>query len=297
MFTGLSAFPLTPVTETDIAATRFSQLVTRLAEGGVDSIGALGSTGSYAYLTREERKRVAQLAVDAAGATPVIIGIGALRTAQVHALAEDAQNIGAAGLILAPMSYQKLTEDEVFGLYEAVTKDLSIPLCVYDNPGTTHFTFTDDLHARIAELPNVGSIKIPGVPANLDEATTRVKILRSRIPSGVTIGVSGDAFGATGLNAGCDAWYSVLAGVLPAPCLALTRASQRGDQEEATRLSNHLEPIWDLFRAHGSLRVVAAIAEQLDLIGFPNLPRPILGLGDQDRTKVSAALEQIRDLL
>jgi len=29
----------------------------------VDSIGALGSTGNYAYLQREERSRVARLAV------------------------------------------------------------------------------------------------------------------------------------------------------------------------------------------------------------------------------------------
>nr|AIU93869.1 hypothetical protein LRS1606.435 [Rhodococcus sp. NS1] len=296
MFTGLSAFPLTPVTETGIDATKFSQLVARLSKSGVDSIGALGSTGSYAYLSREERKHVARLAIEAAGATPVIIGIGALRTSQVHALAEDAQNVGAAGVLLAPVSYQKLTSTEVFHLYESVTKDLSIPLCVYDNPGTTHFTFSDDLHARIAELPNVRSIKIPGVPANQDEATARVKTLRSLVPAEVTIGVSGDMFGATGLNAGCEVWYSVLAGVLPGVCLTLTRASQRGDHDEARMLSNRLEPVWDLFRAHGSLRVVSAIAEELGLIDFPNLPQPLRGLDAQDRVTVSEALEQIRDL-
>ncbi|MGF7001169.1 dihydrodipicolinate synthase/N-acetylneuraminate lyase [Paraburkholderia sp. GAS32] len=86
---------------------------------------------------------------------------------------------------------------------------ISVPLCVYDNPGTTHFEFTDELHGRIASLPNVASIKIPGVPSDLGEAVARVNRLRALIPSNVSIGVSGDAFGATGLNAGCDAWYSV----------------------------------------------------------------------------------------
>lgn len=68
------------------------------------------------------------------------------------------------------MSYQALSEDEVYGLYEEVCSHLSVPLCVYDNTGTTHFTFSDELHGRIASLPGVASIKIPGVPQAPDAA-------------------------------------------------------------------------------------------------------------------------------
>ncbi|MGX1567791.1 dihydrodipicolinate synthase family protein [Streptomyces sp. NPDC055506] len=164
MFRGLSAFPLTPTTEDGIDELAFSALVSRLAAAGVDSIGALGSTGGYAYLTREERARVARLAVRAADGVPVMAGIGALRTSQVLAFAEDAQQAGASAVLLAPMTYQPLTDDEVFGLYESVTRELSVPLCVYDNPRTTHVHFTDELHGRIAELPNVAAVKIPPVP-------------------------------------------------------------------------------------------------------------------------------------
>ncbi|WP_269471647.1 dihydrodipicolinate synthase family protein [Actinomyces viscosus] len=56
------------------------RLVERLAVAGVDSITALGSTGSYAYLAPAERARVARLAVERAGPTPVFIGVGDLRT-------------------------------------------------------------------------------------------------------------------------------------------------------------------------------------------------------------------------
>lgn len=45
MFTGLSAFPLTPTDESGVDEKAFAGLVARLAEAGVDSIGALGSTG------------------------------------------------------------------------------------------------------------------------------------------------------------------------------------------------------------------------------------------------------------
>lgn len=293
IFSGLSAFPLTPMDEDGIDEAAFAGLLGRLVEARVDSISALGSTGNYAYLSQRERARVARIAVEQSGRIPVIVGIGAPRTRQVLALAEDAQKVGAAGVLLAPVSYQPLNDDEVYGLYEDVSRELSVPLCVYDNPSTTHFTFSDELHGRIARLANVASIKIPPVPADSDAARARVDALRASIPASVAIGISGDAAAADGLNAGCDAWYSVLAGLLPEPCLAISRAAAAGDLEHAGSLSSELEPVWALFRKHGSLRVVAAMAQELDLTGTPNLPRPLKGLGLDDRGRVREALQAI----
>jgi len=279
--------------ESGLDETAYIRLIERLATAGIDSIGALGSTGSYAYLTHAERLRTAQLAVKHAGDVPVIVGIGALRTRDVQALAEQAQKAGASAVLLAPVSYQKLTADEVFGLYEAVTRDLSVPLCVYDNPYTTHFEFSDELHGRIAQLPNVGSIKIPAVPADLDAARARVDRLRALIPVNVTIGVSGDASAVTGLNAGCDAWYSVIGGLLPDLAVAITRAAQAGNWQEAARLSEKLRPLWTLFGNHGSLRVVAAMAELLNVVSRPCLPLPLKALEGNDRKIVATLLKEL----
>ena len=48
MFTGLCAFPLTPLHPHGVDETAFARIVTRLVESEVDSLGVLGSTGSYA---------------------------------------------------------------------------------------------------------------------------------------------------------------------------------------------------------------------------------------------------------
>jgi 4-hydroxy-tetrahydrodipicolinate synthase len=293
MFRGLSAFPLTPTSEQGIDEAAYAALVARLAAAGVDSIGALGSTGGYAYLTREQRARAAKIAVEAADGVPVIISIGALRTSHVQELAEDAQKAGASGVLLAPMTYQPLTEEEVFGLYEDVTRELSVPLCVYDNPRTTHVHFTDELHGHIAQLPNVGSIKIPGVPDDPREAELRIDALRALIPNTVTIGVSGDWTAARGLNAGCDAWYSVIGGTFPQTALALTRAAQAGHAGPAVDLSEGLESLWALFRRYGGLRVMSAAASHLGLTGEPNLPRPLRGLDETARREVVAVLDAL----
>jgi len=292
-FTGLSAFALTPISEdrdSGIDEAAYSHLIARLADARVDSIAALGSTGSYAYLNRVERRRAVELAVAAAGDIPVIAGIGSTRTRDVLDHADDAQEAGAAALLLAPVSYQPLTEEEVYELFREVDRAVSVPVVVYDNPGTTHFTFSDDLHARIAVLPHVRSIKIPpvdGGPAALEE---RVAALRGKIPADVTIGISGDYVAAEALNAGFDAWYSVLAGVLPVPCRAITDAAIVGDVTRATDLSNQLTPLWELFIDYGSYRVVSALAEELGLVSHPNLPRPVRGLESDARGRLRQAI-------
>ncbi|AIQ48579.1 dihydrodipicolinate synthase [Paenibacillus sp. FSL R7-0273] len=296
MFKGLSAFPLTPLDETGINEKEFTPLIERLVSAGVDSIGVLGSTGNYAYLTRAQRERVLQLAVQAAGGVPVMTSISALRTLDVLHLAEDAQQAGAGALMLSPVSYQPLTDEEVYHLYEQVTSHLSVPLCVYDNPNTTHFRFSDELHGRIAQLPHVRAIKIPGVPAGAEAASLRIENLRELVPSRVALGISGDPTAAAGLKAGCEVWFSVLGGLLPKTCLQLTRLAQAGREEEAEQISLRLEPLWVLFRQYGSLRVASAIAQQLGFISEPALPLPLLPLSPTVNEQLSSALRDIRVL-
>src|SRR5215216_4727514 len=113
---GLSAFPITPAdaeSRVDLAAPR--RLVARLVAAKVDSIGLLGSTGTYAYLLRSERRRALDAALEeTAGQVPILVGVGALRTDEAVRLPQDAKAVGAAAGLLAPVSYTPLTEDEVF---------------------------------------------------------------------------------------------------------------------------------------------------------------------------------------
>lgn len=193
LFAGLSAFPLTPISDDSIDTEAFTGLVGRLAAARVDSITVLGSTGSYAYLNRSERRRTVEVAVAAAGDVPVFAGVGAIRTRDVLAHTHDAQDAGAAALLLAPVSYQRLVDHEVVALFEEVAAYSSVPLILYDNPGTTGFAFTADTYARISALDHVAAVKIPPVAGGYPAVESRIRQLRGLIPADVSIGISGDA--------------------------------------------------------------------------------------------------------
>ncbi|HGM5042992.1 TPA: dihydrodipicolinate synthase family protein [Stenotrophomonas maltophilia] len=290
MIHGLSAFPLTPMTESSIDLRAFAGLVERLAAAGVDSMGVLGSTGSYAYLEKAERMRVLREALAHAGTVPVIVGIGALRTRDVLALAKDAEDAGAAGLLLAPVSYQPLKDHEVYTLFESVCTAVRTPICVYDNPGTTHFRFSDELHGRIAALPNIASIKLPRLSDDPAEAAARVAALRALLPAHVTLGISGDAAAVRGLAAGCDGWYSVTGGLFPEVGQQITCAAGAGDMATAQALSARLAPLWALYDRFGGIRVVACAAALMGLCAEDCLPRPLLGLHGEERARVAEVL-------
>ena len=294
MFTGLSAFPLTPLNNGLIDEKAFIKLIVRLTQANVDSIGALGSTGNYAYLSRKERAQIAKIAVDHSENIPVMVSIGAVRTSDILLLAEDAQAAGVGAVLLAPVSYQRLTQDEVYELYAEVCRNLSVPLCLYDNPGTTHFEFSDELYARISALPHVNSIKIPGVPTDIHQAKSRIEKLRSILPSKVTIGVSGDWHAMNGVKAGCDIWYSVIAGLYPELARKIMLVATSDDLQLYELLTQQLEPLWALFRQFGSLRVIAAAAELEGIITESCLPAPLMSLNPEARKTLSEVIKQMK---
>lgn len=292
LFAGLSAFPITPADASGrVDAAALIRLLERIRSAGADSIGLLGSTGGYAFLSREERRRAVEAALDCVGGRiPVIVGVGALRTDEAQALARDAKAAGADALLLAPMSYTPLLEEEVYQHFAAVAEAGDLPLCIYNNPGTTRFTFSNALIARLAKIANVSAVKMPLPPDGDFEG--EMARLRAKTPREFSIGYSGDWGAAAALLSGCDAWYSVIAGLLPSEALALTRAAQAGDASEVQRLDQALQPLWNLFKEFGSFRVMYAIAEALGLCRV-DPPRPILPLPEGEVARVKSALDRI----
>ena len=240
---GLSAFPITPSDRNGkVDAGALRAVVAPLLEAGVDSIGLLGSTGTYPYLTREERRRAVETTVEqVAGRMPVLVGIGALRTDDAVKLANDARVGGAAVGLLAPVSYTPLTDEEVFQHFTTVVRESGLPVCMYDNPGTTHFRFSADLVARLGKVEGIVGLKSPAPDVN--EITSHLSGLRRALPRGFSLGYSADWNCVEALLAGGDTWYSVLGGICPKICVAIAQAVAKGDAPRARELNERLRPV------------------------------------------------------
>ncbi len=290
-FNGLIAYPITPADAAGrVDAAALGRLLDRPVQAGVHGVRLLGSTGTYPYLTRAERRRAVEAAAPiVAGRVPLLVGVGALRTDDAVALAGDALAAGADAGLLAAVSYIPLRDDEVFAHVQAVAAT-GLPICLYDNPGTTGFTFSPALIARLSRVPGVRAAKVPAPEA--DAAPAALAGLRAACAPGFQVGCSVDARAAEALLAGADAWHSVAAGLFPVPCLEVAIAARAGDAAAARRLNARLQPLWDLFARHTGLRVVYAAANRLGLCDAAP-PRPVLPLSAEAQREVAGVMDAL----
>ncbi len=243
-FTGLIAYPLTPF-DPDGAVSHedLHGLADRLASSGIDAITVLGSSGSFAYLDRSERSRVARTAIEAVdGRLPVAVGISSVGTREVLDAAVDAQAAGAAGLVLSPVSYVPLTDDEVMAQVRSVCAATDLPVCLYNNPGTTQFDYSLQVVAELSSLPEVVAFKDTAADAATYNA--RLVDLAALTTGPFSHGVSGDLLMMTG-EVAADAWHSGPAALLPRYYALLRSAVITGDRTEIDRVRHVLAPLVD----------------------------------------------------
>lgn len=294
-FTGVSAFPLTPFRDREIDQQSFVTLLERLEQSQVDSIAVLGSTGSYMYLSPAERERAVVLAAETVQSKPLIVGVGDVATLQVLEHIKVAEQVRASAVLVAPVSYQPLTAHEVFNHFATICENTELPVIVYDNPATTHFTFDIELYAHLSELPGIKSIKIPPGFVAGENPSAAITALKAEISDDVSIGISGDGAAARGLVAGCNLWYSAIAGTLPHLAEEIYGAARSQRPEIAVQVSSKYQPLWDLFaECGGSARAIAAIAELKGLVHSPCLPEPLLSLPNYLQKRVDKVLKELK---
>lgn len=229
MLRGLSAFPITPVNAKGVLECEMlAYLTERLITANVQSVGLLGSTGTYMYLNKEVRNQAIEVAqAQNNGRVPFVVGISAMRTDDAVNYAKTARALGVSAGLLSAVSYTPLTDDEVFEHFTAVATQSGLPICIYDNPSTTHFKFSPELVARLAQVPGIIGIKNP--PQTNADLQNHLQEQRVAVTAEFAIGYSGDWVCADALIAGANTWYSVLGGSFPQICVAITKAAQSGD--------------------------------------------------------------------
>ncbi|WP_163391856.1 dihydrodipicolinate synthase family protein [Enterovibrio norvegicus] len=160
---GIISYPITPFSadERSINFEVLGETLEHLIDNDSDAIAPLGSTGESAYLSLDEWRRVADFTIQKVGGrVPVIVGISELTTLQAISKARYAESIGADGVMIIPVSYWKLTDQEIFNYYQEISDAISLPIMVYNNPATSGIDMSPELLVRMFnEIENVTMVK------------------------------------------------------------------------------------------------------------------------------------------
>ena len=254
-----------------IDAAAFRMNVTRMLDAGATGIVACGCTGEFWSLDLQERKALYAEAVAAtAGRGTVIVGTGCVGEADTIALARHAKQVGADAVLVLPPYFVKLTDDEIFAHYKAVSDAIDLPMVVYNIPGNAVNAISPALADRLADLDKVVAIKESSGDWNNFYATMLAVKDRLRVfcgPSSV-FGVPAVALGADGT---VDCFPNVWTG-----CLDLYYAARDG-RADAAALQETGRRLTDLFTS-GGRTLYPATKAAMDMMGFAGggTPRPPL---------------------
>ena len=255
-------------------------------ENGTDGIVAVGTTGESATLPVEEHLAVIEATVKHVNKRiPVIAGTGANNTVEAIALSKAAEQAGAAYTLSVVPYYNKPSQEGIYQHFKAIAEATSIPMIIYNVPGRTVVSMSNDTILRLAEIPN-----IVGVKEASGNIGNNIELINN-VPEGFAVFSGDDPTGLPFMLCGGHGVVTVAANVAPKLFADMCRAALEGDIATARRLNEQLIPIYNTMFCEPS---PAAPKWGLSLLGKcePHVRLPLVALTEAGQAKVRAALEK-----
>ena len=255
-------------------------------ENGTDGIVAVGTTGESATLPVEEHLAVIEATVKHVNKrVPVIAGTGANNTVEAIALSKAAEQAGADYTLSVVPYYNKPSQEGIYQHFKAIAEATSIPMIIYNVPGRTVVSMSNDTILRLAEIPN-----IVGVKEASGNIGNNIELINS-VPKGFAVFSGDDPTGLPFMLCGGHGVVTVAANVAPKLFADMCRAALEGDIATARRLNEQLIPIYNTMFCEPS---PAAPKWGLSLLGKcePHVRLPLVALTEAGQAKVRAALEK-----
>ena len=255
-------------------------------ENGTDGIVAVGTTGESATLPVEEHLAVIEATVKHVNKrVPVIAGTGANNTVEAIALSKAAEQAGADYTLSVVPYYNKPSQEGIYQHFKAIAEATSIPMVIYNVPGRTVVSMSNDTILRLGEIPN-----IVGVKEASGNIGNNIELINS-VPEGFAVLSGDDPTGLPFMLCGGHGVVTVAANVAPKLFADMCRAALEGDIATARRLNEQLIPIYNTMFCEPS---PAAPKWGLSLLGKcePHVRLPLVALTEAGQAKVRAALEK-----
>ena len=153
---------ITPMTgdgavDYDGAARLADHLVTEMRN---DGLVISGTTGESPTTTDAEKEQLLRAVIGAVGdRATVVAGVGTNDTAHTCELARQAEQAGAAALLVVTPYYSKPPQSGLLAHFTKVADSSGLPVMLYDIPGRTGTAIATETLVRLAGHPRIVAVK------------------------------------------------------------------------------------------------------------------------------------------
>ena len=287
IFTGAGVAIITPMLEDgSVDYAGLAKNIDFQIENGTDAIIICGTTGESSTLDDKEHRECIRFAVEHThNRIPVIAGTGSNDTKYAIELSQEAQELGANGLLIVTPYYNKTTQRGLVAHYNAIADSVDLPIILYNVPSRTGVGFDVSTVAALAEHKNIAAIK---------EASGNIGYtakVAAKCGDKIDIYSGNDDMIVPIMSLGGKGVISVLSNVLPKETHQMTQYCLENNFAAASELQlKYLRLINDLFMEVNPIPV----KEAMNLMGMNvgECRLPLCGMDDAAKAKLAAVLRK-----
>lgn len=229
---------ITPFKNGEIDGKAFQDLVQWQINEGTHGFVPCGTTGEAPTLSDAEYEMLTRLCVEVAkGKASIIAGCGSNNTAHAVHLTQQAEKAGAEAALHVVPYYNKPSQEGLYQHFKTIHDSCGLPIFIYNIPGRTSVSMTNETMARLAALP-----RIVGVKDATGELARPIKTRALCGPDFVQLSGNDDTVLAF-LAQGGDGCISVVSNIAPSLCAQMHNAWRSGDVALAQKLNEQIQPL------------------------------------------------------
>lgn len=290
---------ITPLTaDGDLDVPSLERLVSRLLDGGVDGIFALGSSGEIAFFDDAQRAQVLETVTGlVAGQVPVIAGVIDTQTRRVIQHIRAAERFGLDGYVVTAPFYAVTGPEEIDTHFRAVAAAAGAPIWAYDLPVCVHVKLSPQ---HLVQLGADGVITGVKDSSGDDVSFRRLARMNRAAGSPLTLLTGHEVVVDGAYLAGAAGSVPGLGNVDPTGFVRMHRAAMAGDWEQMRLEQDRLAALFEIvFQPLGKTGPAAGVGafktalRELGVLSTNVMTTPMSPIEDAEAVaRIRAILEQ-----
>ncbi|MCI8363644.1 MAG: 4-hydroxy-tetrahydrodipicolinate synthase [Eubacterium sp.] len=236
IFTGAGVALITPMNaDGSVNYEKMREIIEFQVENQTDAIIICGTTGEASTLSHEEHIECIRFCCEVVDKRiPVIAGTGSNCTATAVYLSQEAEKVGADGLLLVTPYYNKCTQNGLKAHFTQVADSVNIPILLYNIPGRTGVKIAPEtVVALCRDVKNIVGVK---------DATGDISEVANVLALAKKEGVEVDLYSGNDdqivpvVSLGGKGVISVLSNILPRQTHEMVAAFMAGDAKKSMEM-------------------------------------------------------------
>lgn len=267
----------------------FRKNIEHFIEESVAGIAINGSTGEFVSLTKEERFKAVEIAVDQVnGRIPLVVGTAAETTADAVEYTQQAEKTGADAALLINSYYAHPKEHEIYEHFKTVAESVQFPVMIYNNPFTSGVDISTETILKVGrDVANITHIK-----ESSGDITKARDIARQGVGD-IEVFCGSEDLALESFLVGAVGWISPAGNIVPGLVTELYEHVKSGELNKAWELYDRLLPLCNYLEESGKYVQLSKRAMELKGLAGGPCRKPRLGLTEEEDAKLKELMESL----